>query len=112
MEMKTMSKDDAGPDSRARLRPSGDCQEGPDDLRAVLERDDLDEMPALMEELIDALDEAFDLKRSAWDTDAGERACSAGEPAHEKEEIARLDAELSELRSVLRSSAHRASGRS
>lgn len=107
-----MSNDDAGPDSRARLRPSGDCQdcqEGPGDLRVVLE---LDEMPALMEELIDALDEAFDLKRSAWDTDAGERACSAYEPAHEKEEIARLDAELSELRSVLRSSANQASGRS
>ncbi|HWQ20056.1 MAG TPA: hypothetical protein VN455_09800 [Methanotrichaceae archaeon] len=109
-----MSNDDAGPDSRGRLRPSGDCQEGPDDLRAVLELDGLDEMPALMEELIDALDEAFDLKRSAWDTDAGERACSAGEPAHEdkEKEIARLDAELSELRSMLRSSTHRASGRS
>jgi hypothetical protein len=112
------------------IKPREDCQEGPGDLSAAPgdmkdmpalmvgeladALDDLEDMPALMDVLMDALDEAFDLRRSAWDTE--ERACSAIEPAHdsgaqEREEIARLDAELSELRSVLISSARRASGR-
>jgi|GEM_PF-5268512 len=110
------------------IKSHEDCAKGPGGLSTVLDDpedlpvlvgelmdalDDLEDLPALVGELMDALDEAFDLKRSAWDTE--ERVCSTIEPAHdsgaqEREEIARLDAELSELRSVLISSARRASG--
>jgi len=71
--------------------------------------DGLDEEPYLAGELIDALDEAFDLKKASWDIEG--RACKSSEPSHD-DEIARLDAQLSDLRSAMRPAARRASGRS